>query len=259
MTSTYSSYQLIAANLPKALARAASDPLAARETKFYLANIGKVKSVDDLIKSPRLYNYALKAFGLQDLTYAKALIRKVLEGGVDSKQSLANTLADPRYKELATAFNFKKYGAFTTTFASTGKDVADKYAAQTLEAQAGEQNEAVRLALYFQRKAPGIKTAYNILADAALLKVVQTAFDIDPSTSKLNIDKQAALISSKLDIKDLQNPAKLQKFLQRYTALSDASTFDASTSSAAVLTGSNGQQGLNADLLFSLQNVRRTV
>ncbi|MBY0611508.1 MAG: DUF1217 domain-containing protein [Beijerinckiaceae bacterium] len=258
MSSTYTSYQLIAANLPKALARAAADPVAARETKFYLANIGKVKTVDDFLNAPRLYDYALKAFGLQDIGYAKGLIRKVLEGGIDSKQSLANTLADPRYKELATAFNFHKYGTFTTGFASTGKDVADKYAAQTLELQAGEQNEAVRLALYFQRKAPTIKSAYAILADAALLKVVQTALDIDPSTSKLNIDKQAALISSRLDVKDLQNPAKLQKFLQRYTVLSDASTFDPAASPAAVLTGGDNQQGLNADLLFSLQNVRRT-
>ena len=49
---------------------------------------------------------------------------------------------------------------------------------QTLEEEAGAKNEGVRLALYFERKASGVKSAYGILADAALLKVVQTALGI---------------------------------------------------------------------------------
>jgi Protein of unknown function (DUF1217) len=43
----------------------------------------------------------VKAFGLSDMMNAKALIRKVLEGGISDPKSLANTLNDPRYKALA--------------------------------------------------------------------------------------------------------------------------------------------------------------
>ena len=52
----------------------------------------------------------------------------------------------------------------------------------------------MRLALYFERKASGITSAYDILADPALLKVVQTALSIPPETGAQDIDKQAALI-----------------------------------------------------------------
>ena len=118
MTTTSATYQSIAGNLSKALARAAADPAAARETAYFKAHIGAIKSVDDFIGNPRIYNYTLKAFGLSDISYAKGLIRKVLEGGVDNSSSLANKLADHRYKDLATAFNFAKYGQFTTGFAA---------------------------------------------------------------------------------------------------------------------------------------------
>ena len=67
---------------------------------------------------------------------------------------------------------------------------------QTLEENAGAQNEGVRLALYFQRKAEASKSAYEILADPALLKVVQTALGIPPETGTQDIDRQAALISA---------------------------------------------------------------
>ena len=257
MTSTTATYQSIVRNLPKALARAAADPVAARETAYFNAHIGGIKTADALIKDARLYTYVLNAFGLQDVSYAKALIRKVLEDGVDSPASLANKLADPRYKELATAFNFAKYGTFTTGFAAATTGTVDKYTAQTLETQTGAQNANVRLALYFQRKAPGITSAYSLLADAALLKVTQTALGIDPSNGALNIDRQAADISKKLNIKDLQDPVKLQKFLANFTAKSDATSFDVNTAPSVILTQPSNQAGLSADLLLSLQAIRR--
>ncbi|ACA20761.1 protein of unknown function DUF1217 [Methylobacterium sp. 4-46] len=106
MTSTFTNYQLVARDLPKALQRKAADPVVARDTAYYEANIGKVKSVDDLMADQRLYAYAMKAYGLEDMTYAKAFMRKVLEGGVADASSFANRLADPRYVAFARAFDF---------------------------------------------------------------------------------------------------------------------------------------------------------
>ncbi|MFE1602409.1 DUF1217 domain-containing protein [Methylobacterium sp. ID0610] len=106
MTSTFASYTLIARDLTTALKRKAADPTIARETAYYNANIGKVKSIDDLLGDQRLYAYAMKAYGLEDMTYAKAFMRKVLEEGVSSSTSFANRLADARYVAFARAFDF---------------------------------------------------------------------------------------------------------------------------------------------------------
>ncbi len=57
----------------------------------------------------------------------------------------------------------------------------------TLEENAGQSNEGVRLALYFERKAPDIKSIFQILGDKALYKVIETALSLPalpPSASK---------------------------------------------------------------------------
>lgn len=106
VTSTLTSYTLVARDLPAALKRRAADPATARETAYYKAHIGKVTSVDDLLADRRLYTYAMKAFGLEDMTYAKAFMRKVLTEGTASPGSFANRLADDRYVAFARAFDF---------------------------------------------------------------------------------------------------------------------------------------------------------
>ncbi|CAO4139566.1 hypothetical protein LPLAFNJD_LOCUS472 [Methylorubrum aminovorans] len=106
MTDTLTSYRLIAKDLTASLKRKAAEPSVARETAYYEANIGRVKTVDDLLGDQRLYAYAMKAYGLEEMTYAKAFMRKVLEEGAASSASFANRLADDRYTAFAKAFSF---------------------------------------------------------------------------------------------------------------------------------------------------------
>ncbi len=67
MTNTLTSYMLLSRNLATSLQRKGKDPIVARETAYYQANIGKVKSIDDFMADSRLYNYAMKAYGLEDM------------------------------------------------------------------------------------------------------------------------------------------------------------------------------------------------
>jgi hypothetical protein len=254
---TLASYQALNRNMTSSLAAAAAAPAVANETKFYLANIGKVKTIDDFINNFRLFSFAMKAYGLQDMTYGKGMIRKLLEGGLNDPRSLANTLTDPRYRALAAAFDFASHGATTSSLKPAQGDTVDRYVRQTLEDDAGNQNAGVRLALYFQRMAPGIKSAYNILADPALLKVAQTVLQIPASSSQQDIAIQAQTITNKINLKDLQDPTKLQKFLQRFTVLYDLQNPSSGSSqpSNPILAGA-GLPGISVGLLTSLQGLR---
>src|SRR5260221_14696157 len=98
----------------------------------------------------------MKASGMEDMTYAKAFMRKVLTEGTDDPKSFANTLTDPRYKTFAETFNFARSDATTTIFDRTRQGTVDGYVRQTLEEDAGQDNEGVRLALYFARNASRI-------------------------------------------------------------------------------------------------------
>src|SRR5690606_15550896 len=133
MITTYTSYSLITRDLQQSLARVAEKPDVARETEYYLANIGKIKSIDAFMEDSRLYNYALKAHGLEDMAYAKAFIRKVLTEGVSKDDAFANQLSDTRYKEFATSLNFAAYGEAATSFDRAQKDIVAQYNRHTLE------------------------------------------------------------------------------------------------------------------------------
>jgi hypothetical protein len=260
MLSTSASLRLITTDMAKSLKQTAAKPDVARDIKYYQDTIGTVKSIDDFLKNKRLFNFAMKAFGLGDMSYATGLMKKALQEGVTSSTSFANRFADTRYKDFVTAFNFKSFGPATTVMDAASKDVVDKYVRQTLEENAGQQNEGVRLALYFQRKAPDIKNAYGILADKALLQVTQTALGLSSYTSMMNIDSQAKMISNKLKISDLQDAGKLQKFLNRFTANWEMQSSASSTTLSnpiLISTQQTGSVGIGMDLLTSLQNLKR--
>ena len=84
MTTTYTNYRLITADIDRSIERISQQPQVQRETDYYLSKIGDIKSIDDFMSDDRIYNYAMKAFGLEDMTYAKAFMRKVLTEGIDN-------------------------------------------------------------------------------------------------------------------------------------------------------------------------------
>jgi hypothetical protein len=254
---TIASYRAVSADLGRSLARTAESPQVERESAYYLANIEKVTSIDAFMADDRLFTYAMKAFGLSDMTYAKAFMRKALEGGIDASDSFANKLADGRYREFVETFNFARYGETATVFTRARQGTVDRYVRQSMEESAGAQNEGVRLALYFQRKAASIDSPYDILADPALLKVVQTALRIPVETGMQDIDKQAALITKRLDLADLKDPKKLDAFLTRFAGMWDVDN-KATTASSPMLAliARPTEAGVGADLLLSLQNLK---
>lgn len=229
MDSTFSTYTLITKNLTRTLELTQKEPSVARETKYYEETISSIKSIDDFISNTRVFNYAMKAFGLEDMAFAKAYMRKVLEGGIEDSKSFANRLNDDRFVNFVETFNFAKNGEATTQSSTVKQPVIDKHIRQTLEVEEGNTNEGVRLALYFQRAAPEVTSTYGLLADAALLEVVQTVFGIPSEMSNADIDRQAAYIETKLDVADLKDPEKLNKLIQRFTVMYDAENFVATS------------------------------
>ena len=88
------------------------------ETAYYMANVSKLESIDDLMADKRLLNFALSSYGLDPATEKPETIRKMLEGGVSDPASPANKLTDKRYAAFVTAFNFVEHGETATTFAA---------------------------------------------------------------------------------------------------------------------------------------------
>ncbi len=258
MISTMTQYQIVTRNMDRSMQMVADDPIVERETEYYLANISDVKTIDEFLEDDRLFNYAMKASGLSDMSYAKAFMRKVLEEGTDDRDAFANRLADERYKNFAKTFNFVRYGEAATSFDRAQQGVVDNYQRQTLEENEGSANDGVRLALYFTRKAPDITNAYQILADKALAQVVYTALGLSDNFASADIDKQAAYIESHLDLEEFQDPEKLDKFMQRFSAMYDMKNGMALASSPALqlISSATNTVSIGQDLLASIQNLK---
>lgn len=370
MIGTLATYQNIVRNLDRSLARIEAQPVVQRETEHYLANIGKVTSVEEFVDDFRLFNYAMKAFGLQDMAYAKAFMVKVLEEGVTDPDSFANKLTDKRYAEFAKAFdfarhgagattynpaqagaielyalaakrdlipvetqqaetayylqtipsvtsaeglianerlydyairaygleeraddpdfilqllsggadsvealakdedekpkllafvqayNFAEYGESATTFTKAGDLAVDSYMRQTLEEDAGAQNEGVRLALYFERKAGGISNWYEVLGDRALAQVVRGALGLPDAFAQADIDKQVKFFESRLDIEDFKDPEALGKFLSRFAAMWEMNNPSSGASNPALVLFQQPEFGISQDILLTLARMK---
>jgi hypothetical protein len=106
MVSTYLSYNLVNRDIKTSLNRTGSDPLVARQTEYFKENISKVTNLEEFLDDYQLYSYAMKAHGLEEMTYAKAFMKKVLESDLSDDKSFANQLTDERYRNFAASFQF---------------------------------------------------------------------------------------------------------------------------------------------------------
>lgn len=226
MIGTYISYRHIIDNSQKTTQRILNTPNIKRETDYYTKHIKSVNTVDDFIADTRLFNYAMKAFGLEDMSYAKGMMRKVL-----TDEKYANALSDKRYQQFAAAFDFAKYGDQATSQDSATVETVNKYVQQSIELEAGEQNEGTRLALYFTRVVGGMVNnntlskdswAYQLISDKALASVVYTALNIPDSVRASDVDAQKRVIESRLKYEDLADGKKMEKFISKFSALYDA-------------------------------------
>lgn len=255
MQTTSATYRQITKNLDRTLTATSASKPVALETANYLKNIGNIKSIDAFIANTRVFTYAMNAFGLGDMAHAKAFMRKVLTEGIDDPKAFAHRLADDRFVNFARAFDFKNKGTDTTSSVDAQQGVVDRYVRQTLENTAGEDDQGVRLALYFQRTAPTVKSAFGLLADPALWQVMKTVYGFPDAMANASIDNQAAAVNARLNVADLQDPAKLAKLISRFTAVWDV-TENAPADPRLALFGVGSKTSLDLNLVMTLKSLK---
>lgn len=177
MLSTYTSYNLIAKDMLKSLNRTAAEATNARDADYYRENIGKVSSVDEFLDDYRLYSYAMKAYGLEEMTYAKAFMRQVLDSDLTDANSFANKLTDTRYRDFASAFSFTPSTATAQTETQLDS-IIGLYSATAANAGAALKEET----RYYNVVIDTVTSADQLINNDRLRNYVFTAFGIDPNT-----------------------------------------------------------------------------
>ena len=226
MISTYLTYTSYASDMSKSLARVAVQPDVSSATAYYNANIGKVKSVDAFMNNNRLFSYAMKAYGLEDMTYAKAFMKKVLTSDISTSTSLKNSfvgkLTDPRFLTFAKAFQFSTDGTVaqqpvTAQDANDQSDLVDLYTQQ----QVAKGAKAADDAAYYQANIGNVTSVDDLINNKRLLNYALTAYGLDPNIMSDTTIRQ--VLTS-----DLSDPNSVANQLPNvsYQALASAFSFN---------------------------------
>jgi hypothetical protein len=220
MVSTFLSYRMYTADMAKSVARTLSDAQVSREATYYKDNIGKITSVDDFLKDQRLYAYAMKAHGLEDMTYAKAFMKKVLESDLTDSASFARKLSDQRYVTFAKSFNFTSTGGVTagTTMAQDAADETETvglYSEQRVRKGAAVATEVD----YYQSRIGSITNVDQLVSDSRLFSFALKSYGIDPDIASETAIKN--VLTS-----DLSDPSSVaNSYDARYQKLAGAFSF----------------------------------
>ncbi|MET4259942.1 hypothetical protein ABIC09_004900 [Bradyrhizobium sp. S3.12.5] len=237
---------------------------AQKDATDYQQSIGNIDSVSDLLANRKMVDFILVAKGLDPAKVTTAYLKKIFGSDLSDPKSFANTESDPRFAEIAASFNFDKNGD-VARLPMVGPQKRDQFLAtqknyleQSLEQQQGDTNPGVRLALYFQRMAGHITSAYDILADKALSEVFRTTFDLPDQMASMQIDQQAKIVEKYLNLKDLGDPSKVAKLLNRFSAMYDAR--NASQTYSPVLDlfqgSSSGTSGFSESTYLAMAKMR---
>lgn len=195
MVSTYLSYDLINRDMKASLTRVSQQGLVERQTDYYKENIGKVTSVDEFLDDYQLYNYAVEAFGLSEMAYARAFMKDVLESDLNDENSFANKLTDTRYREFAAAFNFTAATETVQTEAQLDEMIGLYGTSITdLDDSLAEETR------YYKIVIDEVENVDQLLRNDRMRAYIFQVFDIDEST--YSYAHVRGLLTSNLDDED---------------------------------------------------------
>ncbi len=222
--SSLSQYLLVNRNLPKSIATyEKSTPGYQRAVTQFRAALPSIKTVDDLLKNRQALTVALGAFQLDSQINARGLLKALLTQDPSNPAAYVNRMNDPRFKQFVQAFgSLRSDGGAGINAKGFADKIVSAYATNQFEASEGEQNPAVREALYFKRLASQAKTIQQVIADPTISDVVRTAQGLPRQAGALGVKQQIEQLKRVgFDVAKLQDPAFVAKFVQRYLVMSD--------------------------------------
>lgn len=172
---------------------------------YFNKNAPKVTKVDDLLKDRKLLNTVLVTYGLESEINNVGRLRQLLTQDPKEPKSLVNRLVDTRYTKFVVDLNFFSGTPAALKDPNYAGKVADAYKLNTYETNLGNQDPALREAAYFMRQIGGVTDVYQILGDKVLRDVVTKALQLPAQFASLDVEKQAAILKQRLNIKDLQS------------------------------------------------------
>jgi Protein of unknown function (DUF1217) len=243
-------WQGLLATQAKQLSRAATSAAVKQALDYYAKKAPQVAKVDDLLKDRKLLQTVLTTYGLEGEVSNVGRLRQLLTQDPKDPKSLVNRLVDPRYTKLVADLSFANGTPAALKNPAYKDKLAQTYALNTYEMNLGNQDPALREAAYFLRNVGNVTSVYQLLGDKVLRDVVTKALQLPPQFATLDIDKQAAVLNKRLNLKDLQSA--LGKNAELYKQATDDQLNISNATDLA-----NKASGVVKDLSDSLSSIEK--
>lgn len=220
-----------------------------RNTEYFRENIGSIETAEDLVGDRRLLSVALGAFGLQDDINSQFFIRKILEEGSVNEDALAVRFTDPRYKEMSQAFGFGPGEFRKTGEPAFAEAIIDRFEQIEFEVAAGQQNEAMRFALYAEREMGQLAQEdmsndakwFTLMGEPPLRNLFEKALNLPSAFGQVDIDQQLGVFKEKAkkefgsdDLSIFSDPERVQELVTKFIVRDQIAQFNNSFSSNAI-------------------------
>jgi hypothetical protein len=200
----------------RALARLARDPQITRRLEQFTRALEKAPDLKAALRDPRVLGVVLPALGLADGVSQPGLALRALTADPKDKEGLLARLPDRRWKSAAEALNLAERGIAALRDPKVQARLAEGLRRVTWQGELDAGQPGLSDAMLFRERAASAKTAYDVLGDPVLRRVVTGALGLPQQMAVQPVETQARAIASRVDIAKLQNPREVAKLAERY-------------------------------------------
>jgi hypothetical protein len=214
----------------RALARLARDPQITRRLEQFTRALEKAPDLKAALRDPRVLGVVLPALGLADGVSQPGLALRALTANPKDPEGLLARLPDRRWKSAAEALNLAERGIAALRDPKVQARLAEGLRRVTWQGELDAGQPGLSDAMLFRERAASAKTAYDVLGDPVLRRVITGALGLPQQMAVQPVETQARAIASRVDIAKLQNPREVAKLAERYVVAAAGSGSAAPTS-----------------------------
>jgi hypothetical protein len=214
------------------MAKFAKRPEIAREIQYFRDTIGQLQNPDEFLKNRRLLGFALAAYNMESQVNYPGRLRQVVMSDPADRYSVANRMADDRYRQIAADFSFVNDGMESFKDPQYVEFLVQGYLTNEYEKDVGRLNPALTEAMYFRRKIGSLTRTSQLLGDIQLFDVVKEGLGIPNAAVLVSVERLTERIERGFDISRAQDPAYVDSFVKRYLAMKDLNAQGGSSGSA---------------------------
>lgn len=207
----------------RALARLSKDPQVSRQMAQFTAAVQKAPDLRTALRDPRVQQVVLTALGLPDAVGQTGLALRALTADPAATDGLLARLPDKRWRGAAEALRLDKRGLEALRDPKVQASLAEGLKRAAWRQELDTAQPGISDALLFEERAGNAKTAYDVLGDPVLRRVVTGALGLPQQMAVQPVETQARAISSRLDLSKLQNPREVAKLAERYVLAAGSS------------------------------------